>query len=150
MTQENITINIKPNELMLGDYIAIKCADRSTINIKVSSIGELMIAGTMVNNPNASSWRHYNDLQPIPLTSEVLEKNAHRVPGYLVWDLEADGAEVQYVPETMDTTDPPMQYRLAPRQRNLGVAETLICHIRYVHELQHALRICKINKEIVL
>lgn len=136
---------MKANELQIGDYVNY----RGQI-IKVTSLYDKGGSNEVGWSDKESVWVNASNVEPIPLTTEILKKNGHKVPGYSVWELEADGAEVQWVRETMDNINPPMQFRLAPRQKNVGVQETLICHIKYVHELQHALRLCGIEKEIKL
>jgi hypothetical protein len=81
------------------------------------------------------------DLQPIPLTAEVLEKNGWTKPASgRVWDRND---VTSFVLEEIDngsfevTTDTCSEWG--------G-----LCMIRYVHELQHALRLCGEDKEIVL
>jgi hypothetical protein len=64
-------------------------------------------------------------IEPIPLTPEILKKNGweERPKGYVLYK------------------------KLC---KNTFVVNTADIQIKYVHELQHALRLCEIDKEIVL
>ena len=88
------------------------------------------------------------DLRPIPLTAEILEKND------FVCDMFY--GEWQFDLDTFPFNFP---FSVVQRKNNswyLGREEIGIVHnreiinISYVHELQHALRLCGINKEIEL
>lgn len=84
------------------------------------------------------------DLEPIPLTPEILEKNGFiRGMFYGEWQFDLDS----------------FPFSVVQRENNswyLGREEHGIAHnreiidISYVHELQHALRLCGIEKEIEL
>ena len=73
-----------------------------------------------------------DELKPIPLTAEILEKN----------DFEFDG-------DTYKLGD----YRLVIEYSGGILFGWVFCHrkqLKYVHELQHALRLCGIKKKIEL
>ena len=101
---------------------------------------------------------HVDILSPIPLTSEILEKNGftkydvgHNVNG---WTIMGDDNLYSAIPFTLTDNDfdtEPGEYKWGPIEddreesfvREMG-------RINYVHELQHLLKLCKIEKEIVL
>jgi hypothetical protein len=138
------------NELQIGDWVEVSGIPRQ-IKLIDDCINHKIIAHGVNNDGRTIAYvgKLTEEVKPIPLTPEILEKNGNGIRGYAVWDLDC-GAEVQWVRETLDDINPSMQYRLAPRQKNFGIQETLICHIEYVHQLQHALRLCGIKKEITL
>lgn len=83
-------------------------------------------------------------LQPIPLTAEILEKNGW------IWEdkdalylyLKINGCKVvECLPHISDTA---IHCVLAYRNTRLRIT------LRFVHELQHALRLCGIEHEITL
>ena len=76
------------------------------------------------------------DLEPIPLTAEILEKNGFGVNDYNEEYDEDYGIEVEMNFEHWTTEG--------------GTCSGYFQTLRYVHELQHALRLCGIEKEIVL
>ena len=85
-----------------------------------------------------------NDIAPIPLTTEILEKNGFKGEGYLILELD----EFSYLE----------YYPFEGRLRKIwhGIDEwnnhsdtkdiTFQCHCKYVHELQQALRLCGMNE----
>jgi len=109
---------MKASELMIGDWVYY-----GKKPVKVLQL---------------SDDKDYKEIRPIPLTPEILAKNAeHRTisGGYALTRAVAirpisDEAVGVYVVM-------------------VGFAE-LPVRISYVHELQHALRLCKIDKVIVL
>ena len=84
------------------------------------------------------------DLNPIPLTYKILEKNGFSGEAYMTLDLD-DSSYLEY-------------YGFEGRLRKIwnGVDEwnnhsadrdiTFQCHCKYVHELQHALRWCGLDE----
>lgn len=125
---------MKANELMIGDWVYMKSHKGfESQNIKVETI------------PDASSDVHYghigaypisedmdfrdiedSHLEPIPLTPEILEKN-----GFVLFDSNWWYGDLR-----------------------ISISYSLVCgkllHFKYVHELQHVLRLCGFNKEIIL
>lgn len=128
---------MKATELMIGDLVIhgfggigkITEIDSKTVVIKDDGfdIGDGM---------NEVSFA-LNELTPIPLTPEILEKNG--------FELQRDKSELG----TLDT------YWLGSElgafrihRLNNGDYQFGLAKISNVHELQHALRLCGINKEI--
>ena len=86
----------------------------------------------------------YTKIKPIPLTPEILEKNGFKGECYLILELD----EFSYLE----------YYPFEGRLRKIwhGIDEwnnhsdtkdiTFQCHCKYVHELQHALRLCGMNE----
>ena len=111
---------------MIGDWIYNKNID------KPMQVYPVMFSQMFRSNPEATT-EDYN-IFPIPLTTEVLEKNGfvyNAIPFVDGW--EQFGLTL---------------YRGGNGYRiDCGINVSLI--IDYVHELQHALRLCSISKEIV-
>ena len=78
-------------------------------------------------------------ISPIPLTPEILEKN-----GFKEYDglYRLDIAEGVFVNADFKSKEPFVSIH------NTCYRATPIC--RYLHQLQHALRLCGINREIIL
>jgi len=115
---------MKANELMIGDLV--KCGKRY---MKVTQLAEDMDC---------------DDIAPIPLTPEILEKN---------WFRHGDGFEKRWYDVKIEDKKVTLYqsnifYTLMidegiwPKLNNI--------YIRFVHELQHALRLCGIEKDIEL
>ena len=134
---------MKTNELMLGDWVIVKGVPTKIHDIdKMDGINREWIAGC-----EDGGCTCYEDIQPIPLTPEILDKN-----GFNKGDIIELEDEV-YCVELFN-----IHYDNEERQfwvcnffeSEYGTEINDIFQIKYVHELQHALRLCKIEKEIVL
>lgn len=89
-----------------------------------------------------------SNFQPIPLTQEILEKNGFEDQGFRHHN-ELNGIDDRVVLSN-------------ERKRMNSINEWHVhidsedhciiasCELTYVHELQHLLKLCKINKEIVV
>lgn len=78
-----------------------------------------------------------NEIEPIPLTPEILEQNGFRKESYIE---VVGGLDTYYLGEEIGSF---RIHRLQEGYYQFGLAK-----IKYVHELQHALRLCNILKEI--
>jgi len=116
---------------LIGDYCLVK---PSMMLIKVAAVHHNKVAYHAVINKLA--WVRESLLEPIPITPEVLEKNdwEERPTGYVFY---TDGKRY----------DNSLWYIFGS---NTFVVNTAEFQIKYVHELQHALRLCGIKKEIKL
>lgn len=130
-------------DLSIGDYVRVKMCkwdydDPDTLDAKVLSI-EGNSVGVGYDECGIVMSAFVDDLQPIPITAEVLEKNGFTRDRWSkkIWRYEDEESEVVYYIEN-------------------GVLEitaddckiNLVC--TSVAELQHALRLAKVGKEIVL
>lgn len=134
---------ISVSDLSVGDYVRVKMCkwdydDPDTLDAKVLSI-EGNSVGVGYDNSGIVMSAFVDDLQPLPITAEVLEKNGftHDKWSKKIWRYEDEESEVKYYIEN-------------------GVLEittgnckiNMVC--KCVAELQHALRLAKVGKEIVL
>ena len=90
---------------------------------------------------------HYEDshdyyFEPIPITPEILEKNGFVKQGFPGWEIYTEDFLILWRNDYPDV--------LEIRCFNAAYGSFHRIHIIYVHELQHALRLCGIEKEIVL
>ena len=126
-------------ELMIGDWVRIKdlkdpikrlvCVDEYLGKVDFLDGEELIV--TSINN-----------VLPIPLTGEILEKNGfkkdERNENYYKWNW--------YILEDNASYD--METGIV---RIFKASDLTFCHpIGYVHELQNALRLCEVDKEITI
>lgn len=86
-----------------------------------------------------------NLLEPIPLTPEILEKNADSHFDERVYDIYCFHNEEDDDAHLVEITFGFGRIEWTINGNEYGIAE-----IKYVHELQHVLRLCKVDKEIVL
>ena len=138
-TMEKISVS----DLSVGDYVRVKMCkwdydDPDTLDAKVLSI-EGDSVGVGYDECGIVMSAFVDDLQPIPITAEVLEKNGftHDKWSKKIWRYEDEESEAVYYIENgvlEITTDDCKMY--------------ITC--KGVAELQHALRLAKVGKEIVL
>ena len=119
---------ISISDLSIGDYVRVKMCkwdydDPDTLVAKVLSI-EGNSVGVGYDECGIVMSAFVDDLQPIPITAEVLEKSG------------LPDAEFGLV--------------IKPKGDKLCASVGVSIEIKYVHELQHALRLAKVGKEIVL
>ena len=131
---------MKATDLMIGDWV--KCTDPRCEGHQVDLIDhgneEVGLDGEIDN---------FENIIPIPLTPEILEKNFGKPyprGGFHNYRMEKD--------ETIAFVIEDRRVSAAPDNRVVfcRVPGTYICDVNYVHELQHALRLCGIDKELTL
>ncbi len=128
---------MKANELMARDWV-MPLKKLKGIPGKVVTID----GGTdicWIDSKYYSCLFRCSDVEGIPLTPEILEKNGFErdfEDGSLIWVDEQDVTEVVWGGTILTI------------HGENGHLELDTC--MYVHELQHALRLCGIEKEIVL
>lgn len=129
------------NELMIGDWVYR--IDFNTpvpskiIGIEIVNYDKMEYIVDVLNKNGYNVQLYLNEIKPIPITTEILEKNG------FVYDSEDKLFEDIYPRISMLYA----QYRLV---ENGGINYGEMSEIKYVHQLQHALRLCGIDKEIEL
>ena len=141
------------NELMPGDWVTVTEENNEFIG-KVQAINAITnycivkVGGDWHGNEHDV---FIEDMQPVPLTPDILTKNgfAHKHNHNEGWlSLE------EYPNWSVDIKADETPYRLIA-DNSTGVADIhdgifVNKRINHVHELQHALRLCNIEKEIIL
>jgi len=118
---------MKANELMIDDWVYNKNIDEPI------QVYPVMFSQMFRSNPNATT-EDYN-IFPVPLTAEILEKNG------FVWDnLPMEQYWEQYG----------LIIYPAGGGYRMNCGQNVSFKIDSVHELQHLLRLCGIDKEIVV
>ena len=126
-------------ELSIGDWVRYDFPKIGKRNIQVNSIDEEdnhIGAGGV----GASAWSDVSEFEPIPLTPEILEKN-----GLCVVEEDADFSEYELFGSenfSIFHIKGTFHYRLETPQASV------VCWS--VHQLQHALRLASVEKEIEL
>lgn len=119
---------MKAAELQIGDWVLAK----SPIGLKLERVHVIYTKGIVTESGDPYLM---DEIEPIPLTLEILDKNGFKNMGFFGkcevgdWILLCDTRNVAIFHNEHTDIDIP---------------------IVYVHELQHALRMCRIDKEIVL
>lgn len=128
---------------MVGDWVLL--FDETPV--RVDCIGNIEVYLTEPRGQHDLDWRvTYEHIKPIPLTPEILEKNGFEDVG--------DGI-VQFVERPYYVWFVPAQYELGIEEgitttEEIGTKIVLNIPCLYVHELQRALKVCGIDKTIVL
>lgn len=128
---------MKPEELMIGDYVMF-----NKDVYKIEEISKKGWAHIIYNDGSEcrvalSSDYILDDITPIPLTPEILEKNG--------FELQRDKSELGIL-DTYWLGSKLGAFRI--HRLNNGDYQFGLAKIMNVHELQHALRLCGIDKEI--
>lgn len=139
---------IKVTELMINDWVSINDSNYLVKDIKKKGVIKLYENTQWGENEIEFNTDYLEEfIQPIPLTPEILEKNfgkPYSRGGFHNYRMEKD--------ETIAFVIEDRRVSATPNNRVVFclVPGTYICDVNYVHELQHALKLCKIEKEIVL
>ena len=144
------------NELMIGDFVYHETYGTAKVESIDNDFGEKPSVKLISENIKHKDgyqygyvWAEMDEMFPIPLTPETLEKNEFvskkgRVmqlgnfdnPPLILWHL-VDDSILRHTKN---------QLEIHHGAENIHVS--FMCH--YVHELQHALKLCKIEKQIKL
>ena len=136
---------MKANELMVGDYVQL---NESVYKVEeISSQGWIHLL-TVENGTRVQMTSDYilDHIEGVTITPEILEKNGFVGEGYQLLILDK-GDWLEYYHH---------EHRLRRYwegidewENHLRVRDIVfMCHCHYVHELQHALRMCGVEKEI--
>lgn len=138
---------IKISDLSIGDWVRVDDLDKVLIK-RVSAIdGTRNQIGIIKNNRSGIYWYYDDEFEPIPLTPEILEKNGFvrgeysEIREYNEWEI-GEWDNLPYVSVKLDIDR--QVIRVTNRGRDMFIADKEV----YVHQLQHALRLAGVGKEI--
>ena len=128
---------MKATELMVGDWVCLKDDIKCELPLKVDGVltDDISLEGEGFLGGAEALTR------PIPITPEILEKNdiKKRRDEYAVFGWE--GMKQWYV--TLEDFKPQYDFWfMTSSDRDLNISG----QIRYVHQLQHALRLCGLEE----
>ena len=116
-------------ELMVGDWVM------NTHNRKPEQVCEIREHMVMLDY---NDLYDYDEIEPIPLTDAILKANGF---DYHHKNFAALSYEHPFQLEMMEWPD----------ENGIGLWMVRgLLKIRYVHELQHALRLCGVDKELIV
>ena len=144
---------MKAEELMIGDLVTFKdCQnDEAKTIIKIWGLNSDGDAFAFIDGFDTLDEINIDDeIVGIPLTPEILEKNGFKKGRYCY---EFKERLVGYMGQTVSATTPiEINYYEEGHcvVMNPHIGRDFQGSISYVHELQHALRLCGIEKEIVI
>ena len=123
---------MEAKDLMIGDKLKTTFSQKK---VKVKEIKQNCIY-------TEDNGYEYNEIEPIPLTPEILEKN-----GFRLEENEIGMYGVHIAPYYM-RDDVPFEVFCDGSPFAIWFKEPV--NIKYVHQLQHALRLYGIEKEIII
>ena len=141
---------MEARDLMTGDYLKTVFSQKI---VKVKEIKQNCIY-------TEDNGLEYNEIEPIPITPEILEKNG------FIKDKETEYSCCYHIliPTGYERTSYTIQFTFYKvpicgvstllkcwgwiPPKNSGMNDIHLCNIDSVHQLQHALRLCGIKKEI--
>ena len=128
---------MKAEELMIGDWVLYNETHQQILEISCIDDEVYLKTDELV---------HLSEIQPIPLTTEILKKNGFDTsdPEVKQYHFTEDGQSYHFSLRQMynQKDNKPNGYSF--------YAFCVLTIIDYVHQLQHALRLCGIEKDIVL
>ena len=137
------------SSLMVGDWVS--CDGK---NYQIAEIG-----GMVCLDAEKEIFASLEDITPIPITPEILEKNGFNEQGK-----GENYTDYVFVPAIEGAPAPILVgfYKKPIKGVSIlfkctrsvcnggGINDLHLCTLNYVHELQHALKLCGIDKEIKL
>lgn len=138
---------MKANELMVGDYLTFHDVqnDSTCPKLRVIVINEEDVYVSNDGDPVADLCDP-KDLAGIPITPEILENNGFTYVGKKVWQWEEKPFWVWWEEENHH-----LGIEIDDSSYDEEKSKTIMIIVQnFVHELQHALRLCGIDKEIEL
>lgn len=133
---------MKASDLKIGNYVTVT---PSGMLIQVAAVHKRKVAYHTCTSK--LSWVREGLLRPITLTIEILEKSGFvkYIAGQYVLPKMVGEIFVSIMPmKGLPNTDNRWLVAIKNAYTNVKIS------ITYVHELQHALKICGIEKEIIL
>ena len=132
---------INVTDVMLGDWVLYEHKNNRGVTVSTHCLKVENITNDSLCMRSGDYWRVQKTglgmIKPIPLTAEILEKNGFTCDAYGMNDSDELVVSVEYGVFQRNTDD-------GFKMLSDGKA------IKYVHELQHALRLCGVEKEIIL
>ena len=130
---------MKPTDLMLGDWVLINNTPHKIQAI--DSIDAEILADDELYYIGEDRYHSEDKIEGVSITPEILEKNSirKRRDEYAVFGWE--GMKQWYV--TLEDFKPQYDFWfITSSDRDLNISG----QIRYIHQLQHALRICGLDE----
>lgn len=131
---------MKATELMIGDWVTVHHPTMPAECIQISA-DWLRTIERINNGLIEEDSPLFRIVEPIPLTKEILEKNGFKGRSRYIGE---QGDYYCYIIVGEIFIEQPILLQVDGATCSLDVI------VKYVHEFQHALRLCGIEKEIML
>jgi len=137
------------NELTLGNQVIIVKNDKQEMVVTVAAIHRNKIA--YHERPDRLTWVTANNIKPLPITKEFLDRNFVPVEDNPVIDIEVREEENIYTYETpikWKYGNESYHYNMSFQGGKCDIHMVSVPSFFYVHNLQNFLKLC--NSKIVL
>ena len=131
-------------DLLIGDWVALK-SDKTPIKVETNLGGAINIERSYFSG-SYEGGIYDEDLEPIPLTHEVLEKIGFKEYGPYYGNKEYT-SDFHVMLRSWTNGE---SFNFHFREPETGRDCWFPYPVKYVHELQHYFKDCKIEKEIIL
>ena len=131
---------MKANKLMIGDWVYSPEGELCKVRMIEGRFEGFVTTDNYAHDDDTFYMYYIEEIRPIPLTAEILEKNGFE---------KCEIPEIEYIGWRLNEK---FSLEVSPASTNDidGLYWNDDVHIRYVHQLQHVLRLCRIDKEIEL
>ena len=142
---------MKAEDLMVGDWVTFNdCELNEIVPIKIAALGTSELYAH-IDNDEVCDVIGYHELTGIPLTSEILERNGFKNVSVIT----VGTPKMRWVSEDTRTEITIWMDYTLPMEivKNVYYEDEVSYTLPFpgtVHQLQHALRLCGIDQEIVL
>lgn len=136
---------MKANELMIGDWVI--CGNITEEPTRITDICESK-NNVYLDLSGIPILAKIDKINPIPLTPEILEKNGFKKAKFN--DNEPSGLCGKWWSKDGLILVKMFELTLIGIVFSVSGNNSRISNIRYIHELQHALKLCGIDKTITL
>lgn len=145
---------MKTNELMIGDWVYFTRIKANTKVIAMDSeyqVKDIIGSVRVLSEDNSfGTWAQY--LEPISLTAEILEKNGFEKLGENAYSFRRCGGDGEIKITVIDLTCGEWELYAMNYDKYSDTRTSFSKELSFlkVHELQHTLKLCGIEKEIQL
>ena len=138
---------MKANELQIGDYVNY----RGQI-IKVTSLYDKGGSNEVGWGIKEETWVNADNVEPIPLTPEILKKNGFKTEDDVHFSIQGQSNTLELL--LVEVPFDGYYFDIVRTEKTINKCNQR-CYIdryfassNYVHQLQHALRLCEIEKTL--
>lgn len=138
-------------DLMLGDYVQVEDDEGKLFTDCVCDLGyvpqwnELGIKTIK----GGYEWLREFEIMPLPLTKDLLDRHFVLNASYQYEFGSTSRYFYRVIPEFVSSIWN-LVWIEGNNENYLMIEDDPLIRMKYVHELQHAMKLCRINKEIVL
>ena len=137
---------MKKEDLMIGDWVIRRGVPEEPMRLYDMKTSAGLV---YLDQDGRGVTEKFENIEPILLTHEIMEKN-----GFNLYPEETNvfylNAEYRHDLDTVCLYIGDIERPSIYGNDSLGEKTYVVLHCKYVHELQHLLKLCGIEKEIIL